>query len=215
MKKTIVDLGSGSGGVIPSLISHLSQDNETGDLNYIMTDLHPSQVSIEKYNTDEFPNLQYFPKSVNATDLDAAPAGIKTMINSFHHMPPDVARGILASAQRSKQAILIFEMQENKIPTLIWALFLPLGLLITFIMALVLTPFSKPLAISQLVFTYLIPIIPICFAWDGQASYARMYSMKDIDNILPSQVEDYTWEKGIGQKSNGKSIGTFLIGLPN
>ncbi len=213
--KTIVDLGSGSGGVIPEVYSLLKKDQEHGDLNFIMTDLHPSQESIKRFNNDGNPNLVYHHQSLDATQLHEAPKGIKTMINSFHHMPPDTAKAILLSAQKSNQPILIFEMQENKIPTLIWALFLPLGLIITFIMALVTTPFSKPLRLSQLLLTYVIPIVPLCFAWDGQASYARMYSMDDVDELLSSlDKSDYSWEKGVGQKKDGKSIGTYLIGKP-
>jgi len=210
----IFDLCSGSGGVMPSVKDKLSQGEDPINVTLLLSDLHPSEVGIKKYNRDQTNGVHYIPKSVDARYLDSAPDCLRTMINSFHHMPTDIARDILASAQNNKEPTMIFEMQENKIPTLIWAIFLPLGLLITFIMALVLTPFSRPLTFSQLIFTYLIPIIPLCFAWDGQASYARMYSMKDIDELLPPATDDYRWEKGIGEKKNGKKVGTYLIGLP-
>ena len=210
--KTIVDLGSGSGGVMPLVLNQLQKTVEGTQL--ILTDIHPSKEAIEKYKGAN--GLSYHPEAVDANNADSMPSGIKTMINSFHHMPPGVAGGILSAAQKSKEPILIFEMQENKIPTIIWALFLPLGLLITFIMALVLTPFSRPITLRQIILTYLIPIIPLVFAWDGQASYARMYSMDDINELLSRLEEaDYKWEKGVGQKANGKKLGTYLIGLPN
>ena len=47
------------------------------------------------------------------------------------------------------------------------------------------TPLVKPLTWRQIVFTYLIPIIPICYAWDGQASLPRMYTMDDVEVLLP------------------------------
>ncbi len=46
------------------------------------------------------------------------------------------------------------------------------------------TPFVKPLTWRQIIFTYLIPIIPICYAWDGQASLPRIYTLKDLDHLL-------------------------------
>ena len=209
--KTIVDLGSGSGGVMPLVFDKMVKQSDDAEL--VLTDFHPSKSAIEKYknNTD---GLSYHTEPVDATKAESMPSGIKTMINSFHHMPPLVAKGILSTAQKSNEPILIFEMQENKIPTIIWALFLPLGLLITFIMALVITPFSRPITLSQLILTYLIPVIPLCFAWDGQASFARMYSMEDYDELLPQSVESYRWKKGLGEKANGKKIGTYLIGMP-
>ena len=211
--KTIVDLGSGSGGVMPLVYDKLRVDGE--DIEFVLTDLHPSKSAIEKYN-GKASRISYHPNSVDAANAATIPSGIKTMVNSFHHMPPDVAKEILASAQESNAPILIFEMQEKKIPTLIWALFLPLGLVITFIMALVLTLFSRPITLSQLFFTFIIPLIPLGFAWDGQASYARMYSMNDLDELITSlEKTNYKWEKGIGKRANGKSLGAYLLGMPN
>ena len=78
------------------------------------------------------------------------------------------------------------------------------------------TPFVKPLTWRQIVFTYLIPIIPMCYAWDGQASLPRMYTLKDLDELLEGLgSESYTWEKGYAKKKNGKKQGTYLLGLPN
>ena len=78
------------------------------------------------------------------------------------------------------------------------------------------TPFVKPLTCRQIVFTYLIPIIPICYAWDGQASLPRMYSLKDLDHLLEGLgSENYIWHKDQLKKRNGKKQGTYLVGLPN
>ncbi len=78
------------------------------------------------------------------------------------------------------------------------------------------TPFVKPLTWRQIVFTYLIPIIPICYAWDGQASLPRMYSLKDLDHLLEGLgSENYIWLKDQLKKRNGKKQGTYLVGLPN
>ena len=77
------------------------------------------------------------------------------------------------------------------------------------------TPFVKPLTWQQLVFTYLIPIIPICYAWDGQASLPRMYSQKDVEELLNGlETANYRWDYGIAKKKNGKQLGTYIIGVP-
>lgn len=77
------------------------------------------------------------------------------------------------------------------------------------------TPFVKPLTWRQLVFTYLIPIIPICYAWDGQASLPRMYAANDIDELLNGLGKNnYYWEHGPAKRSNGKKLGTYIVGYP-
>jgi len=106
-------------------------------------------------------------------------------------------------------------MAENKIPTFIWALFLPLSMFIVAFMAIVLVPFVKPLNWKDIVFTWLIPVVPIFYAWDGQASMPRMYTFDDIRNyLLPEKIENYTWEIQQGVKKDGKKLGYYILGLP-
>jgi len=212
----IVDLGSGSGGAMPDVMASLHKIEELKKASLIMTDLYPSQEMLKKFNSSESVDLRYHEASVDATNIATAPEGLKTMVNCFHHMPPKKAKEILASAQRANQPLLIYEMGENNIPLLIWWLLLPISLVILIIMVLFMTPFVKPLTWRQIVFTYLIPIIPICYAWDGQASLPRMYTLNDLDVLLEGLgSENYTWEKGQVKKKNGKKVGTYLLGLPN
>ncbi|MFK8103670.1 MAG: class I SAM-dependent methyltransferase [Saprospiraceae bacterium] len=212
---TIVDLGSGAGGAMPELLAHLKKDKALENLKLTLTDLYPNQMAIKQFNADTTNDIQYHKTSVDATNIASAPAGLKTMVNCFHHMPPDAARQILASAQENKQALLIYEMVDNKLPLLVWWLFLPLSLVILMVMVWVMTPFVRPLTWRQLLFTYLIPIIPVVYAWDGQASMPRIYNHQDLDHLLATLPEsDYTWTKGFGNGKNGKAAGIYLLGLP-
>ena len=212
---TIVDLGSGSGGAMPEVLKKINETAGFENVELVMTDLFPNQEVIRKFNEDKNDKISYYEVPVDATEIASAPAGLKTMVNSFHHMSPKAARKILESACSNRQPLLIYEMAENKMPILIWWIILPLGLIILMIMTLFMTPFVKPLTWRQLVFTYLIPIIPICYAWDGQVSMPRIYAMKDYDILLEGlHSKGYKWEKGHAKKKNGKKMGTFLIGLP-
>ena len=214
-RDTIVDLGSGSGGAMPEVLEALHKIEGLEHVSLIMTDLYPSPEMLKKFNSVTPNKISYHYTSINATNIATAPEGLKTMVNSFHHMPPKKARAILESAQRTHQPLLIYEMGDNNIPLLIWWLLLPISLIILIIMVLFMTPFVKPLTWRQIVFTYLIPIIPICYAWDGQASLPRMYTLKDLDVLLDGLgSENYTWEKGHALKQHGKKQGTYLIGLP-
>ena len=213
--KQIVDLGSGSGGPMIDTIKLMNKDNEVKKLSLLLSDLHPNPTAIEKIKNSNNPLISYHPEPINATDLKDTPAGLKTMIASFHHMNPAKAREILHSAKKNKQAIFIYEIRQNNIPTLLWWIALPLSLVILFIMAWIMTPFVKGLGWKQIIFTYLIPIIPLVYAWDGQASLMRTYTFKDIESMIDDFDEDqYKWSIDAAEKSNGKKQGYFIKGIP-
>ncbi len=201
---------------MPEVMDSLHEIEGLEQVTLTMTDLFPSDEMLKKFNTDALDKISYLESSVDATNIATAPEGLKTMVNCFHHMPPKKAKAILESAQRTNQPLLIYEMGDNNIPLLIWCLLLPISLILLIIMVLFMTPFVKPLTWRQIVFTYLIPIIPICYAWDGQASLPRMYTLKDLDHLLEGLgSENYIWHKDHAKKKNGKKQGTYLVGLPN
>lgn len=211
----VVDLGSGGGGPMPEVIEQVRANPETGTAELMMTDRFPNLDALETFNDGSRPHVSYLRTPVDATDLAEAPAGLKTMVNCFHHMRPPQARAILESAHRDRQPILIYEMADNKIPFAVWLLFLPLGLVIVGVMSLVLTLFVRPLKLRQLVFTFVIPVVPLAYAWDGQASLPRIYTLEDLDELItPLQSPDYIWEKGYAKTAAGKNKGIYLLGMP-
>ena len=211
----IVDLGSGSGGIMPDVVETINKDLQTDKINLILTDLYPNSDQISKWNNRADSQVKYHSDAVDATRLDLAPSGLKTMINCFHHMPPNSARKILETASRKGEPILIYEMGENNIPLIIWWIMLPISLFILMLMVLFMTPFVRPFSWQQILFTYLIPVIPICYAWDGQASLPRMYTLNDLEVLLKDlNTQQYKWSKGRAYKRNKKKLGTYLIGLP-
>ena len=77
------------------------------------------------------------------------------------------------------------------------------------------TLFVRPLTFTQLLFTYFIPIIPIIYAWDGQASLMRTYSFKDLEGIIEElDNNNYSWEISDALKNNGKKAGYYVFGYP-
>ncbi|PCE66607.1 hypothetical protein [Sediminicola luteus] len=208
----ITDLGSGSGGAMPLVMEQWQHKTESVQL--LLTDLHPHPEFVSYINKKGLDYLRYHPDAVDATQFDQVPGGLKTMVNSFHHMSPPMARKILASAQDNRQPLLIYEMGENFVPTWLWWLLLPLSLCILIVMALIMTLFVKPLGWKQVVFTYLIPIIPLVYAWDGQASTMRTYTFDDLKSILPPAEAGYTWTMEKAKKRNGKNLGYYVLGLP-
>lgn len=202
---TIVDLCSGSGGPMIEVFNDLAKES---DVELILTDLYPNQEMASEINSSGTLNLSYKTYPVNASNVNTELTGVRTMVGSFHHMKPDTARQILENAKESKVPICIYEISDNSHPTFLWWMTIP----IIFLMALVLTLFVRPLTWKQLVFTYVIPIIPLIFAWDGAVSNVRTYTLEDLDILLEGlESEDYQWEKGrITQKANK----LYLLGIP-
>ena len=208
--QSILDLGSGSGGIMPEVHRELRTSGQT--VRTTLSDLHPDAHADQI--TQGIDGLSYSKKPVDATEPIEVDADLMTMINCFHHMPPQQAARILTTAQSEGRAILIYEMAEKKVPTLLWILTLPLGIVVTALMGMLLTFKVRPFSLSQFVLTWIVPIVPICYAWDGQASMARIYSEKDLGQLLESlpQAQGYQWEYVKASEVRAKAPGYFLVG---
>jgi hypothetical protein len=84
-----------------------------------------------------------------------------------------------------------------------------IGLLAVFIA----TPFVKPFRFSRLLFTYLLPLMPLCILWDGIVSCLRVYSPDELRTLVAQLGNtDYDWD--IGTTRVGPGVATYLIGTP-
>lgn len=206
-QSSIIDLCSGSGGPMIEVATILKEIYGKKSITLTLSDLYPDEEAAREINGHS-DKIAYLTTPVDATNLPLDLVGLRTMIGSFHHMPPDVARRILVDAKDSRQAICIYEISDNNLPIYLWWISLPL----IFVMAFVITLFVRPLTWKQILFTYLIPIIPIFFAWDGAVSNARTYTLKDLDILTEGlSTDDYSWEKG---RISGRGNKLYLIGRP-
>ena len=215
-QQSVVDLGSGAGGVMPDVFKELAQAEPELVTELTLTDKFPNIEGRRRFPEASQGPIRYLSASVDATELAKAPAGLKTLVNCFHHMTPDQARNILASAAQSRQPLLIYEMGGHQlVPFALWCITLPIGLLIVALLALVKSACVRPFTWRQIVWTYLIPVLPLFYAWDGQASMSRIYRFEDLDELL-AQIDSsgYTWERGYGELGS-KRVGSYLLGLPD
>ncbi len=204
---TIVDLCSGSGGPMIEVFNNLEKAG-VNNIKLMLTDLYPDFNKVSEINNSTMQNISYLKSSVNASSVNPELKGVRTMVGSFHHMRPDTAQEILEDAVENKSPICIYEISDNAYPTALFWTTIP----VVFIMTLVITPFVKPLTWQQIIFTYIIPIIPLFFAWDGAVSNARTYTLEDLDILLQElESEDYKWEKG---KISNRVNKLYLLGLP-
>ena len=198
----IVDLGSGGGGGFIWLNSELKKN--IPDLKITLTDFYPNIPAFEltKKKAD---NFEFIDRPVDARNVPTELKGLRTQFLSLHHFKPSDAKQILQNAINANQSIAIFEAQERSVPSIMAMLFSPLTVLFT-------TPFIRPFKIGRIIFTYLIPIVPLFVLWDGIVSSLRTYSVKEMKQLVDTLdgKELYDWE--IDKVKSGPGVVLYLLG---
>ena len=208
-KLAIIDLCSGSGGPMLKVHEMLTDTYQPETLSLTLTDLYPDTELTERLNKQSDSSITYLTRPVDATDVDASLKGVRTMVGSLHHLRPVAARATLKGAMENRQPICVYELSDNSTPIALWWIGLPVIFLMTFFI----TPLVRPMTWKQIVFTYVFPIVPLCFAWDGAVSNARTYTLSDLDKVLEGlESEEYSWKKGRVTEEANK---LYLLGFPN
>lgn len=204
---TVVDLCAGGGGPVVALQQDMMRDGVP--VRFILTDKFPNLAAFRQLEHDH-PGIEGFRESVDATDVPSHLAGFRTVFNAFHHFTPEHARAVLRSAVSARQPIGVFEIPERKI----WIVLTTA--LLTPILVLLATPFIRPFRWSRLLFTYLLPLVPLTCFWDGFVSQLRAYTPVEL-NELAAGLGDvgYRWDAGkAGMKGSPVHL-TYLIGIPS
>ena len=202
----VIDLCSGSSGPWSQILAQLQQQQES--VSVMMTDKYPNVQAFEKIKERSGGKIHYISEAVDATSVPANLKGMRTIFSAFHHFKPDAARQILQSAVSSRSAIGIFEFTEKRLDKIPLALLLP-------IFVFFFTLFIKPRTFKMLLWSNIIPIIPLIFSYDAIISSTQTYSPKDLEELVQGiNSEDYEWK--IGQiPSKVRSIRiTYLLGFP-
>jgi hypothetical protein len=199
---TLIDLGSGGGGGLLKINESLKK--EIPDLKIILTDFYPNIDAFERTKSLA-DNFDYETQSIDARDVPAELQGLRTQFLSLHHFRPVDAVKIIQNAVYSKSPLAIFEGQERSFSSILAMLLSPISVLFT-------TPFIRPFRIGRIVFTYLIPIVPLFVLWDGVVSSLRTYSVKEMQALVlqVKNHENYDWQ--IGKVKSGPSKILYLIG---
>lgn len=203
----ILDLCSGGGGGADIFQKDLEE--LTGkEIKITISDKYPNIDAFEHIMEISKGKVDFSKDPIDATNVPDKFKSIRTIFSAFHHFEPDAAKKILKDASDHGVPIAVFEGTNKDILNFF-------GILIfTPIIFLFITPFMKPFRLSRLIFTYLIPLIPIVTTWDGIVSILRMYTPKQMLEMAESVTgENYNWKAG---KVKGKLRNTvmYLTGYP-
>ncbi|TDW52259.1 hypothetical protein EV144_101947 [Flavobacterium sp. 270] len=198
----IIDLGSGGGGGLIWINKELRKN--IPDLKILLTDYFPN-INAFEYTQKQANNFEFIKTSIDARNVPENLNGLRTQFLSLHHFKPKDAQQILQNAVDSNSSIAIFEGQERSFQSILAMIGSPITVLLT-------TPFIRPFNIGRIIFTYLIPIVPILILWDGVVSSLRTYSVDEM-NVLVSNLNNaanFNWE--IGKVKSGPTKILYLLG---
>lgn len=199
----LIDLCSGSGGPAEEILENLKAEFNF-DARITLTDKFPNPEAWRQKSGA----ITYIEFPVNATLVPGNLIGFRTIFSGFHHFNRSTATKILKDATSQNVGIGIFDGGDKNLLTILGiVLFHPIGFFFA-------TPFFRAFRLSRLLFTYVIPVIPICTVWDGVVSIIRLYRPKDLLAMAQSTGADhYIWHTGKVTNGFGMRV-AYLIGYP-
>lgn len=203
----VVDLCSGGTGPWLTLRARLAEHGHPR-VRVTFTDRHVSERARAAVEARGDPSLRYDGRSIDATAVPQDLDGARTIFTGFHHLAPAEARRVLADAAERRRAIGVFEFTERTISSCAVAALVPIAMLFT-------TPFMRPLSLARFLFTYAVPIVPLCNLWDGMVSNLRTYTEEELRALTAGLGgHGYTWEIGRLPGRRAAPPVTYLLGLP-
>jgi hypothetical protein len=134
--------------------------------------------------------------------------GLYIFVNSFHKFKPESARNYLNEIAKSRNAVVVVEGNNDSLWQVVgMTVFVPLAVILS-------APFVKPFRVTRLIFTYLIPILPVVTMLDGFLALFKLYNPDDLNELVSAIPEkNYVWKSAKADNGRGGKI-MYLIGWP-
>ena len=191
----VLDIGSGSGGPIVSLIHGLRKQGIEPP-TFFLSDLYPETTRYAALSQRE-PTwadgdtqlIRYIPEPVDAlADPLPCPQQCFTLINIAHHFPPPLLKRILANLVRQGRGIFIIECLNR---SLRYATLLIGSLVGSWGAPL----FMRPWSWSHFLFATALPLVPVIMMLDGYVSVLRSYTLDEWRQMVAElDADGYDWE---------------------
>lgn len=188
-RRRLLDLASGSGMPMEDFVRWRQAQGDTSELSIVLSDLQPNLASFERLAALHPGVVEYIDRPVDALCPPAEVARLpRVMIGAFHHLRPEQARAMLADAAARADALFIFEPLTRR----------PLSILsnLTGLFAGMVAPFfADRLDPLRILFSTVLPVIPLMLAFDGVVSALRCYSVAEIEQMIRALPDTgFTWE---------------------
>ncbi|KAJ9615804.1 hypothetical protein H2200_001881 [Cladophialophora chaetospira] len=212
-----VDFASGAGGPTPYIESHLNEELRAAkkeEVKFVLTDISPHTAAWEVAAKNS-KNVSFVPQSIDATDAPSSETLLKDVPGvkdkkimrlfslAFHHFDDDLAAKVLENTIETSDGFCIFELQSRHFTSFILvSLLWPLAMLIT--------PYYFWHSPGHLFFTYLVPIVPFVWVYDGYISCLRTRTPDEVEALVHRHVPAEklaSWKFQSGQVCHTTPIG--------
>jgi len=204
----LLELGAGAGGGTETVLDALRALPGPA-ATITLTDLYPQPAAWADVARRTGGAIRGHVAPVDALRVPADLAGFRVIFSAFHHFGPAQAEALLRDAVAGGVGVGVFEGAAKS-----W---LEVGLALTVlpVAQLLLTPFFRPFRLSRLVFTYLLPLIPLATIWDGVVSILRMYPPEQLLALAhrADPAGRYHWHAGHLRHWWGPRV-TYVVGWP-
>ncbi len=202
----VLDLCSGAGGPWLPLLETWEKLGGAPD-EVRLSDWRTSPEAWQRAAEASRGRIRAHPEPVDARAVPKQLDGFRTLFAAFHHFRPAEAEAILRDAIEKRQGIAILEVTERS-----WR---AVGLAcLSWLFVMLLTPGIRPVRVSRLVLTYLIPLIPLLVTFDGVVSCLRTYTLDELGELARKAGGDYAWDFGRANYPGFPIPVTWAIGVP-
>ncbi|MEM6765501.1 MAG: hypothetical protein AAF824_24730 [Bacteroidota bacterium] len=134
--------------------------------------------------------------------------GLYLSVNGFHQLRQEEASSLLEQIVARGNPVAVVEGNNDSLWQVVgMTIFVPLTVLLT-------APLVKPFRFGRLIFTYLIPVLPLITMIDGCMALFRLYAPSDLDELTHSiDAPSYQWRSGKMDNGRGGKI-IYLLGYP-
>ena len=203
--RQVLDLGSGGGGPwlrLQPLLRKMGMD-----VTVCLSDHNPDVVAFERASRLSGNAITYHAELVDATRVPSGLPGFRTMFSAFHHLNPGQAHAALADAVAQGEGIAVFEMGGQR------SVFMLLAVLPVPVRVLLAVPFFRPFRWSTLLWTYLVPLLPVVLLLDSIVSVLRTYNSEELRG-LTTGLDSYRWSIGTVRAKPIPVPVRYLVGVP-
>jgi hypothetical protein len=185
---SVLDIGTGTGEPASILLGALERAGLKAP-RFVLSDLFPNETALERVAARHPGMIEIVRTPVDATNVPPAvdqPA--RMVISAFHHFTPELARRLLADSVAKRRPIFILEAFPRK-----------LRRVVSVLPAMTAAIFANPFLcghdrLLKLVFTFLIPIIPIAGFFDAVVSVLRIHSESELRAFVEPLGGGFVWE---------------------
>jgi len=184
---TVVELGAGHAPITRELASR----PEANKLKLIPCDLYPETESWQELQDKHPDQVEFIPEPVDfLKEREWPDQCLLVIVAAFHHIPLEHRDQFIQTIQKSGKPIVVFEPIRKTLFSIFLSLFAVIPVLLTPLILL-----FRPGWLRRILWTWLIPVIPLMFWWDSVISCLRQWSPQEWEQHLAENLgEEAEWK---------------------